>query len=239
MWNTSSGGRRGLWLGVGVLCLLATARSASAQDAASIFTTLGRFASGFNAGSVFFGPAGFIHSDALKEGGELQEVGLVLNNPRLNISIGFDMLSGFTAREPSLDLRGSIVALPTVSAFHRETLPRIIPDVSMSGGIGIGIGLSRLQDVRATIPQSPQPDRAVKLGGSGYHVGASVGTSLGFGRAGIFISGSYRYTRFPSLEWTDDKTFVPPAGWPTSMDMWTGTVRVGLAIGARAQSAQK
>jgi opacity protein-like surface antigen len=69
------------------------------------------------------------------------------------------------------------------------------------------------------------------MGGNGYHVGASVGVSIAIGEAAVTVNNSYRYTRFASLDWTEDKSIVPPAGWPTSMDLWTGTVRLGVAIG--------
>lgn len=212
-----------------MLSLLLAPRPARAQDAASIFTTLGKFAAGFNAGQVFFAPAGFIHSDVLQERGELQQVGFVLNNRNVNLTVGFDVLTGFAAKEESLELRASITALPTVSTSYGTTLAAL-GEVPLSGTLSFGAGLSQLQDARATLPQSPT-DRAVKLTGSGYHVGAGLSLGVSFGNMAGYVENSMRYTRFPSLDWTDDKLFVPPAGWPASMDFWTGTLRIGLAIG--------
>lgn len=228
---SSTSWRRGFPLALGALCLLGAPRPASAQDAASILATLGKFVSGFDAGVVFIAPAGFIHSDVLEERGELQQVGIALRNPKAGINVGFDILTGIQATEESLDLRGSITALPTISAYYSTALPEVgavVPSTSLS----FGIGLSQLQDARATIPASAA-DRAVKLGGSGYHAGMTLAFGASFGDVGLYLENSLRYTRFPSLDWTEDKSIVPPAGWPTSMDLWTGTLRLGVGIGAR------
>ncbi|HEU4883735.1 MAG TPA: hypothetical protein VFT45_15865 [Longimicrobium sp.] len=235
MWTTSACRRRGFGFGLASLCLLGVPTAASAQDAASIFTTLGKFASGFNAGEVFIAPIGFVESDVLEEKGELQQIGLVLNNPNLGITVGFDLLTGFAAKEESLDLRGAITALPTVSTYYNVDLSNTVP---VTGTLGLGIGLSQLQDVRATLGQAAGADRAIKVSGTGYHMGGTLLFGLSFGSAAVHVGSSIRYTRFPSLDWTEDKAFVPPAGWPVSMDFWTGTVRVGVAIGVRRQLDQ-
>lgn len=230
MWLRAAGNRSVVVVALLGLCLGCSARKTHAQNATDIFTTLGKFASGFNAATVFFAPAGFIRSDALQESGELQQVGVVLNNQKLHVTVGFDMLSGFEAKESSLNLRGSIVGLPTVSKFYDLDLPTV-SGVLPGASVGLGVGLSQLQDVRARIPQSPA-DRSVKANGNGYHVEANASIGLSFGAVAVYLNNSLRYTRFPSLDWTEDKSIVPPIGWPTSMDLWTGTLRIGLAIGA-------
>jgi hypothetical protein len=228
---TSAGWRASRRLAVGALCLCALPRQGHAQDAASILATLGKFVSGFDAGVVFVAPAGFIHSDVLAERGELQQVGIALRNPEVGITVGFDVLTGFQAKEESLDLRAAVTALPTISTFHVTRL-RDIRGVTPSATFGFGVGLSQLQDARATLPQAAGADRTVKLGGTGYHAGASAAFGASVGSVGVYVENSFRYTRFPSLDWIDDKSIAPPAGWPTSMDFWTGTVRVGVGIGA-------
>jgi hypothetical protein len=215
----------------GTLWLLLLPRPAHTQDAASIFTSLGKFVSGFDAGVVFVAPAGFIRSDVLEKRGELQQVGVALRNPKLGINVGFDVLTGFQAKEESLDLRGAVTALPTITKYFDTVLPSSA-HITPSATLGFGIGLSQLQDARAILPQPTGSDRSVKLTGSGYHFGASLAFGASFGDVGLYVENSFRYTRFPSLDWTEDKSIVPPAGWPTSMDFWTGTLRIGIGIGA-------
>lgn len=218
---------------LGTLSLLLLPRAARAQDLASIFTTLGRFVSGFDAGVVYFAPAGFLRSAVLEERGELQQIGLELRNPKIGINVGFDVLNGFRAEEESLDLRGSVTSLPTISTFYETQLSSTAKPVLPSTTLSLGVGLSQLQDARATLPLTTG-ERIVKLGGSGYHVGAGLSFDVSFGDVGLFLENSLRYTRFPSLDWTEDKSVVPPAGWPTSMDFWTGTLRIGVMLGARS-----
>ncbi|HEX6039691.1 hypothetical protein [Longimicrobium sp.] len=213
-------------------------RPSQAQEAASIFTTLGKFASGFDAGLVFFAPTGFIHSDALKGNGDLQQLGFALNNPDLGITVGFDILTGFEAEDESLDIRGSIHALPTVSKHYDVVLPSF-GSITPSTSLGLGIGLSQLHDFRATVAQSPESAQVLKVTGTGYHVGTSLAVGLSFGSAGFFIENSVRYTRFPSLDWTGDKLIPPPAGGPASMDLWTSTLRIGFGIGAPDEPAEQ
>ncbi len=237
MWIPSLGGRRGFRLGVAVLCLVATARPVLAQDAASILGTLGKFVSGFEAGEVFVAPTGFMHSDVLEERGDLQQIGIALRNPKVGVTVGFDILTGFQAQEESLHLRGAITALPTISTFYHTYL-RPVGNVLPTTTLGFGIGLSQLQDVRAPLPQVAGPDRAVKVSGSGYHANGSLAFGLSFGTVGVYAENSLRYTRFPSLDWAEEKSFVPPPGWPTSMDMWTGTLRIGVGIGIGKPAAE-
>ena len=216
----------------GLLSLLLAPPRAQAQDPATLFATLGKFVSGFDAGVVYVAPAGFIDSDVLEERGELQQVGIALKNPKAGINVGFDLLTGWRAKDESLDLRGAVAALPTISTYFDTVLPRV-GDVLPSTSLVLGIGLSQLQDARATLPQTPGANRTVKVAGSGYHVGAGLLFGVSFGDVAFHVENAFRYTRFPSLDWTDDKSVVPPAGWPTSMDFWTGTIRIGVLIGAR------
>ncbi|HEV2734865.1 MAG TPA: hypothetical protein VGV85_08490, partial [Longimicrobiaceae bacterium] len=94
---------------------------AEAQDL-GIFTTFGTFVSGFTDVSAFYAPAGFIQSDVLRERGELQEIGIIAENKKAGLIVGFDILTGFGAKQPGLDLRGSVVALPTIMTVHEENL---------------------------------------------------------------------------------------------------------------------
>jgi hypothetical protein len=215
----------------GMLSLLFAAQPARAQDLTSILGNVGKFVSGFDAGDAFFAPAGFIHSDALKARDGMQQVGIALRNPTLDITVGYDLLTGWRAKEESLELRGGIAALPTITKYFDTVLPSVGPLVP-SATVGFGVGLSQLQDTRASLAQSTGAGHIVKLSGNGYHVGVNLAFGVAIAEnVGIYVEDSFRYTRFPSLDWADDKSIVPPAGWPTSLDLWTGTLRIGFGIG--------
>jgi hypothetical protein len=210
---------------------------AEAQDP-SIFTTFGNFVSGFTDVSGFVAPAGFIRSDVLRERGSLLEIGIIARNQRAGLLVGFDILTGFGAKQPGLDLRGSVVALPTIMTTHEEDL-YIRHAPPLIANIGFGLGLSQIQNGRTQVPQSPGVDRALELGGNGYHAGVTYGISTTISGIGVFIDGSYRYTNFPSLEWREaGKAVAPPVGWPTSMGLRAGTIRIGIGTPPPPSSGQ-
>jgi hypothetical protein len=216
--------------------LVGSPRLLHAQDPANLLSVVGSFVRGFTAGSGYVAPLGFVRSDVLKESGEVQEVGLYFRNPSLDLTIGFDMLTGLAAEEESLDLRGSIMSLPSITAHHTLKVPARIPH--SSAVVGVTLGLSQLRDMRAVIPQDAAAYRAVQVGGSGYHVGVNVGLSRTIGNGvGVYVNNSFRYTRFPSLDWQEGTaSLVPPVGWPLSMELWSGTVRIGLTVATKPES---
>jgi hypothetical protein len=207
-----------------------------AQDPANLFSVVGGFVKGFTAGSGYVAPLGFVSSDVLEESGEVQEIGVYFRNPSLDLTIGFDMLTGLAAKEESLDLRGSITALPSITAHHVLPLPARLP--RSWAVVGVTLGLSQLRDMRAVIPQDAAANRSIQVGGNGYHLGVNVGLSRTIGNGiGVYVNNSFRYIRFPSLDWQEGTTsLVPPVGWPLSMDLWSGTVRIGLTVAANSEA---
>jgi hypothetical protein len=216
--------------------LVGSPRLLHAQDAASLVSVLGNFVRGFSAGGAHVAPLGFVRSDVLKERGEVQEIGVYFRNPSLDLTIGFDMLTGLAAREESLDLRGSIMSLPSITVHQDIPLPAAVP--VRSAVVGVTLGLSQLRDMRAVIPNEAAAFRPVQVGGSGYHMGLNVGFSRQVVRGvGVFVNNSVRYTRFPSLDWQEGTTsLVPPPGWPLSMDLWSSTIRIGVGVATNPEA---
>lgn len=204
-----------------------------AQDPSSILSVLGKFVSGFTGGAAYLAPVGAIRGHELKSSG-LQEVGLYFRNPSLDLLVGFDLLTGVKAKEESLEIRGSIMALPSL------TVAGSVPFVRVPGGVttsaGVTLGLSHLHDMRTIIPQSSAPSRAIQVNGDGFHGGVNFSLAKEIGPSmGIFVTDAVRYTRLPSLDWKEGaNSIVPPARWPGTLQFWTNTIRIGVGI-ARAQ----
>lgn len=211
---------------------LLSAQPTQAQDISAIDGLL-KFAGGFSAGAVFYAPTGLIESEVLEVRDALQQIGLLLRNNDYDLSIGADLTSGFTAEEPSLDMRGSIRALPTITRFFETRFGAFNQPMQLN--LGLNVGLSQLDGVRSQIRELTPPDRAIELHGNGFHTGAGVGLSTSFGTFGPFIEASARYHTFGSLDWREGgKSFVPPEGWPLTMSLWTGVLRIGIGIAGPA-----
>ncbi len=210
-------------------------RAALAQDL-GIFEVIGKFVASFKAASAFYAPlGGVISSDALREEGGLTQIGFFMRRPDIDVGIGLDVTNGFTARDEALDLRGSIRALPTLTKFFDRPvlIHRSVPTFL---NVGVSAGASQLANGRSQI-LDPAGDRAIEVKGNGFHLGLSVGLSFSVGSFGGYVDGSFRYTDFASLDWREgSKSIVPPSGWPLTMDMWTGVIRLGMGFAFGAAS---
>jgi hypothetical protein len=126
------------------------------------------------------------------------------------LGLGASYLRGYQAEEPSLDLRASLRALPTVSLYttwEREPVSRYL---------GLGFGLVELWNAQAYGPSGQPWD----VEADAFEVVLSGGLYLEETFAeGLFVEGGYRFRDFHSVEWTPmDDADVLPASWPRSLD---------------------
>jgi hypothetical protein len=126
------------------------------------------------------------------------------------LGLGASYLRGYQAVEPSLDLRASLRALPTVSLYttwEREPVSRYL---------GLGFGLIELWNAQAYGP-SGQP---WEVEANAFEVVLSGGLYLEDTFAeGLFVEGGWRYRNFHSVRWTPtDEDDTLPTEWPRSLD---------------------
>lgn len=126
------------------------------------------------------------------------------------LGLGASYLRGYQAVEPSLDLRASLRALPTVSLYttwEREPVSRYL---------GLGFGLVELWNAQA-YGESGQP---WTVEANTFEVVLSGGLYLETTFAeGLFVEGGYRFRNFHSVTWTpSDEDEELPAEWPRSLD---------------------
>lgn len=126
------------------------------------------------------------------------------------LGLGASYLRGYQAKEPSLDLRASLRALPTVSLYttwEREPVSRYL---------GLGFGLVELWNAQAYGPSGQPWD----VEAHAFEVVLSGGFYLEQTFAeGLFVEGGYRFRNFHSVRWTPtDDADALPAEWPRSLD---------------------
>lgn len=131
-------------------------------------------------------------------------------NISYELGLGASYLRGYQAEEPSLDLRASLRALPTVSLYttwDREPVSRYL---------GLGFGLVELWNAQAYGPSGQPWD----VEGNAFEVVLSGGVYLEETFAeGLFVEGGYRFRNFHSVKWTPtDDADALPSSWPRSLD---------------------
>ena len=129
----------------------------------------------------------------------------------LELALGTGYLRGFSAREESLDLRGSVRSVPTIGVYASRPgafgSDRVLPYV------GATIGLSELWNVQAYDLEGKE----YSVKGSTYDFGVLTGVAVDAGALdGLFLEGVYRYRNFASVDWSGDR--VPPR-WPRGIDL--------------------
>ncbi len=141
----------------------------------------------------------------------------------LELGLAAGYLAGLGAREPSLDLRGSLRSFPTVSAYL--TGIDVLPTPALQPYVGLSFGISELWNAQAYDPTG------LKFGvkGQTFDYGATAGVFVESRRVkGLFAEVAYRVRRFGSVEWTlPAGTTRLPEGWPRTLDASGWSVSLG------------
>lgn len=139
----------------------------------------------------------------------------------IELGLGVDYLTGFAARDPSLDLRGSLRGLPNLSAY--ATPP--VRWGTFQPYFGLGIGFAQLWNVQGYDPEGRQYD----LSADTFQLAAMAGL---YHRSGFFLEGSFRNRNFRSVRWDlPSGVEAVPVGWPRSVDLSALMVSVGYQFG--------
>jgi hypothetical protein len=150
------------------------------------------------------------------------------------LGLGASYLRGFEAREPSLDLRGSLRALPTISLYG--STPRAFGTDLVSSYLGLNFGLLELWHAQAYDPGGERWSVRAQT----FELGTTAGIYLNRGPfSGLFFEGSYRLRRFPTIEWSPASAQALPPEWPRSLDFSGPLFNLGwqFSVGREAPSA--
>lgn len=132
----------------------------------------------------------------------------------VELSLGYNYLTGFRSAIPEVDLRGSMRTLPELSVYATYQRKRFEPYV------GVHTGLLDLWHAQAY----DSVGRQFSLSSESFQAGLTAG----FVVKGIWFEGSYRIRNFPSLDWIiPEGVEALPAAFPRSIDLSGWNIRVG------------
>lgn len=139
------------------------------------------------------------------------------------LGLGASFLRGYRANEPSLDLRASLRALPTISLYAtRDALFG-----PLSAYLGGSFGLIELWNGQAYGPSGQPWDVTART----FELGASAGVYVNRGPlTGLFVEGGYRSRDFHSVRWESRGDEALPLEWPRSLDFSGPVLSVGWQV---------
>lgn len=168
--------------------------------------------------------SGEVSSDGLLHGAGTE---VLINLARagateFELGLGASYLQGYEAVEPSLDLRTSLRALPTVSLYASRPLAGAV-----DGFLGGSFGLVELWNAQAYDNAGAAWDVEART----FELGASAGLYLGLdGLPGVYTEGGWRFRRFPSVRWTPGGDQTLPEAWPRSLNFSGWFVSMGVQL---------
>ena len=152
---------------------------------------------------------------------ELQEMDPDSLRWGLELAFGADYMTGFVAREPTLDLRGSLRGLPTLSVYAAPPLEYY----GYSVYIGVTVGFVQLWNANGFDPEN----RQYGIDGNTFQLGGSFGL---YTPIGLFVEAAYRNRNFRSVQYDlPGGVDSLPQGWPRSMDMSVVQISLGFQTG--------
>jgi hypothetical protein len=144
---------------------------------------------------------------------------------KIEVGLGYGQLSGFRGRG-TLDLRGSVRELPTLSLYatwQHPVLMRLYPY------LGARTGLLVLQSVRAFEDSTAGFTNVYALSGSTFQLGGLGGVAFALSdraQTYFFLEAYYMNRQFSSIEWTG-----PGKGIPVSAPRALNLSGAGLTLG--------
>ncbi|MBW3571391.1 MAG: hypothetical protein KY467_09810 [Gemmatimonadetes bacterium] len=179
--------------------------------------------------TVFYQFGGVPGSDEVSSDGLLNGAGteVLINlaqagDTEFELGLGASYLQDYRAVEPSLDLRTSLRALPTISLYASRPLAG-----ALDAFLGGSFGLVELWNGQAYDPSGNTWDVEART----FEVGASAGLYLDIGALpGVFGEAGWRVRRFPSVKWTPRGEEALPPEWPRSLDFSGWFLSLGLQL---------
>lgn len=145
---------------------------------------------------------------------------------QLELALGYTQSGNFAATDETLDFRGSMRELPSVTLYAT-----LRPEDPISFYLGFRSGVAQLHGFRSYVAAAEGDDAVYTATGTAFQIGLilpSVALNP-WERASIFVEPSYTYRSFETVEWDAPDGTLPDA-LPRSLDMSTFTVSVGLQL---------
>jgi hypothetical protein len=129
------------------------------------------------------------------------------------MGLGYGQLSGFAARQPGVDLRGTVRDLPALALYANYE--------PIGAFFGVRSGLMRFQGLQVYDPEG----RSYTGEAESFSAGAVLGGAIEIARINFFVEGAYTFRDFPSIRWSGSQ--LPPSV-PRSIDLSGWSVGGGI-----------
>lgn len=132
------------------------------------------------------------------------------------LGLRYGQMSGFDAREPTIEMKGAVRDLPAVSLYA---------SYDASGTyFGLRSGLMETTGLQVI----DEGGTAYKGSGQSFMAGVLVGQAWAIAGINLFVEGAYMVRDFPSVEWSSS---TPPPGTPRSMNLSGWSLGGGVQFG--------
>lgn len=131
------------------------------------------------------------------------------------MGLGYGQLTGFEARAPSIQMKGAVRDLPSVSLYANYE--------PLGSYFGLRSGLMELTGLQVVTEEGA----SFRGTGKSFLAGALVGHALEVAGFNLFFEASYMLRDFPSVEWGG----TPPLGTPFEMDLSGWSFGTGVQFG--------
>jgi hypothetical protein len=139
------------------------------------------------------------------------------------LGLGASFLRGYRAVDPTLDLRTSLRALPTITLY--ATRDRLLGPVSAY--LGGTFGVIELWNAQAYGPSGQPWDVTARA----FELGGALGVYLDHGPlSGLFVEAGYRSRDFNSVRWESRAGEELPLAWPRSIDLSGPVASIGWQV---------
>jgi hypothetical protein len=149
-----------------------------------------------------------------------RRVGLV------ELALGYSQVSGFYSTNPSIDLRGSLRELPSLSLYVT-----VCPDNPLSPYFGLRSGLIQLHHTRLydSTAAATGPGAVYSVDAQAFQAGPVAGAALEIKSINLFAEGSYLFRNFPSLDIKAESNIVP-SQFPRALNFSGYYFQAGIQI---------
>jgi hypothetical protein len=134
------------------------------------------------------------------------------------MGLGYGQLAGFDARQPGIDLRGTVRDLPALALYANYE-----PTGTF---FGVRSGLMRFQGLQAFDAEG----RSFVGEAENFSAGLVLGEAIEIAGISFFVEGAYTFRHFPSIRWTGAQL---PDGVPRAINLsgWTVGGGIQFAVG--------
>ena len=150
----------------------------------------------------------------------------------IDVAVGYSQFSGFSAVDPTFELKGAVREIPAVSIYgtlSSDDSSSLLKLVRLR--LGLRSGLIQLWDVQANDPIGANTFDTYTGNAHTFQLGANAALALAWKKELYpFVEYSWMLRKFPSVQWSLAEAHTVPQRFPRELDFSGPSLAVGLRI---------